>query len=70
VIDRVDGLTKGEVNERIDQINSELKRIRGEQNANILADEQPRNPARGQVWFGDGKIYLWNGSEIETYSKD
>lgn len=70
MIDRIESLDMDSLNERIDQINSELKRVRADMNKNVLDSGQPRSPRAGQIWFGSGKIYLWNGNEIETYSKD
>lgn len=70
MIDRLIGTSLDEINEMIEQANSEMKRIRSSIPSGTLPTEPPRDPDKGQMWFSDGKIYLFNGTDIETYSKD
>jgi len=70
MIDQLEETTLTALNERIDQINSELKRIRSGQNVMVLPSEQPREPGEGQMWMDSGTIKVFRSNGIETYSKD
>lgn len=70
MISELQSLDLDQLNARIRQINTELKRIEGQQNLMILPKEQPQNAATGQMWWASGKIYVMNDGTVETYSKD